>query len=138
MRHVSEEFEEEFGVAPTREELSELLGVSKDTMDSIFSCASTPVSLDTPLRYSSGDSGRTLAEVVPDAHYIPPDAMLETQGVVSAVRSALQTLSPREEIIMRLRFGIADDPIDHKSNPITPKEIRNIKRRNKNEHAQRT
>jgi RNA polymerase primary sigma factor len=129
MRKVSEEFEEEFGVAPTREELSELLGVSKDTMDSIFSCASTPLSLDTPLRYSSGDSGRTLAEVVPDAHYVPPDDMLEQQSIISAVRNALQTLSVREEIIMRLRFGISDDPSDHNRNPITFAELRDIKKR---------
>ena len=129
MKQVSEEFEEEFGVAPTREELSELLGVSKDTMDSIFSCASTPISLDTPLRYSSGDSGRTLAEVVPDAHYVPPDEGLEKQSVISTVRGALQTLSPREEIIMRLRFGISDDPSDHQKNPITPEEVRKIKMR---------
>lgn len=129
MRQASEEFENEFGTAPTQEELAELLGVTKDTMDAILSCSSTPISLDTPVRYSSGDTGRTLAEVVPDEDYVSPDDVIDRQHVISAVRKAFETLTPREEKIMRLRFGITDDPHDHNTHPITAKEVAKLKKR---------
>ena len=129
MKQASEEFEKEFGTAPTQEELAELLGVTKDTMDSILGCSSTPISLDTPVRYSSGETGRTLAEVVPDENYVSPDEILDRQCVVNAVRQAFSSLTEREEKIMRLRFGITDNPDDHTVHPITEAEAKNIKKR---------
>ena len=40
------------------------------------------------------------------------------------IRDVLAKLSPREEMIIRLRFGISDDPTDHDKNPITEDELR--------------
>ena len=131
MRVAAEEYEKEFGTPPTPDELAELLGVTKDTMESILGCASTPISLDTPIRYTSGDSGRTLAEVVPDENYESPDDVIDRQCIVRTVRSAFKTLSDREEKIMRLRFGISDDPHDHTAHPITKREVMKIKKRRK-------
>ena len=131
MRQASEEYEKEFGTAPTQEELAELLGVTKDTMESILGCASTPISLDTPVRYSSGDTGRTLAEVVPDENYVSPDDVIDRQCIVNAVRQAFNSLSDREEKIMRMRFGISDDPQNHTVHPITAGEVKRIKKRSK-------
>ena len=45
------------------------------------------------------------------------------------VRQALGSLSDREEKILRLRFGIAEDPTDHKSFPVTNRELSSIKKR---------
>ncbi len=129
MRQASEEFEKEFGTAPTPEELAELLGVTRDTMESILGCSSTPISLDTPVRYSSGDSGRTLAEVVPDENYVSPDDVIDRQCVVSAVRAAFNSLTDREEKILRLRFGISDDPHNHTVHPITKGKVLELKKR---------
>jgi RNA polymerase primary sigma factor len=131
MRQASEEFEKEFGSAPTQEELAELLGVTKDTMESILACASTPLSLDTPIRYSSGDTGRTLAEVVPDNNYVSPDDIIDKQCIVKTVRKAFDSLTDREEKIMRMRFGISDDPHNHTAHPITKGEIKLIKKRSR-------
>ena len=131
MRQASEEFQDEFGTAPTPEELSDLLGVTRDTMESILGCASTPISLDTPIRYNSGDAGRTYAEIIPDHNYTQPDDVIDQRCVIDAVKKALSSLSPREEKIMRLRFGITGNPDDHNVYPITHKELKALKKQQK-------
>ena len=51
--------------------------------------------------------------------------------IVSLIREAIHTLTPREEKIIRLRFGISEDPCDATKFPITKSELRKIKKRSK-------
>ena len=127
-RQMREEYEEEFGVAPTNTELADLLGVSLDTLEAVIACGSTPISIDKPIRYSNGDSGRTIGDIVPDVDAIRPDEVLDKQKLCNIIRSALSTLTEREEKIMRMRFGIEEDPLDHKNFPITATELKQIKK----------
>ena len=130
MRQYATEYEEEFGVAPTPEELSELLGVNLKTLNAIISSAATPISIDARVGYrgSSGPSeGRTIGEMIPD-NRADPGEELDREKVASVVRNALHTLSEREEKIIRLRFGISEDPSDHTQLPITSPELRRMKR----------
>ena len=128
-RQMREEYEKEFGVLPTSTELADLLGVSLDTLEAVIACGSTPISIDKPIRYSNGDSGRTIGDIVPDVEAIRPDEMLDRQKLSSIIRGALSTLTEREEKIMRMRFGIEEDPSDHSSFPITAKELKEITKR---------
>ena len=116
------DYEEEFGCPPTREELADLLGVSLETLASVMRCSSTPISLDKSLRYKSSEMGRTLAEIVPDESYKMPDDALDEQKIMRLVRLSLSSLSPREEKIMRMRFGIAENEADYINFPISKKE----------------
>jgi RNA polymerase primary sigma factor len=132
MKRFAAEFEEEFGVPPSQPELAELLGVSLDTMRAIIDAASTPVSLDSSISYSgsSGPSaGRKLSDVIPDANAKHPSEKLDEEKITEVVRQALGSLSDREEKILRLRFGIYEDPEDHKGFPITNRELDSIKKR---------
>lgn len=64
-----------------------------------------PLALDAPLR-SDGDS--TLKDILTDPFAIPPDvraALVETE---EAVRSTLSSLPPREEKVLRMRFGVGE------------------------------
>jgi len=127
MRQMKEEYEKEFGTLPTNSELADLLGVSLDTLEAVNSCGSTPISIDKPVRYSNGDTGRTIGDIVPDTQAIKPDDVLDKQKLCVIIRSSLSTLSEREEKIMRMRFGIEEDPSDHMNFPITNKELVQIK-----------
>ena len=120
---MREEYEEEFGVTPSKEELADLMGVSLDTLTAVMTCSTTPISIDKPIRYSSGDSSRTLGDTIPDDEAVDPIEGLDRQKVITAIRGALSTLSEREEKIIRLRFGICDSPSDHTKHPITKDEI---------------
>tara|TARA_Y100000310_G_C20632130_1_gene789209 strand:+ start:627 stop:1436 length:810 start_codon:yes stop_codon:yes gene_type:complete len=122
IRKMREEYEEEFGTTPSKEELAELLGVSLDTLTAVMTCSTTPISIDKPIRYSSGDSSRTLGDTIPDEDATDPIEGLDRQKVIAAIRGALSSLSEREEKIIRLRFGICDSPTDHRSHPITKRE----------------
>ena len=119
IRQTREEYEEEFGSPPSKAELADLLGVSQDTLTAVTACSSFPVSIDKPIRYSSGDSSRTLGDIIPDENFPDMDLELDKQKIIEVVRGALSTLNEREEKIMRLRFGIADDDASHKKHPIT-------------------
>tara|TARA_Y100000590_G_C15714665_1_gene1011464 strand:- start:611 stop:1408 length:798 start_codon:yes stop_codon:yes gene_type:complete len=132
MKVAKEEFEEEFGAPPTQEELAELLDVSLDTLRTILAAASTPISLDKEIKFggSSGPGGgRKIADVIPDNSAKDPSDVLDQEKIVSVIRTALSSLSDREEKIMRLRFGIADDTTDSTSFPITKNEVSKLKRK---------
>ena len=68
-----------------------------------------------------------MAEIVPDENYRMPDDVLDEQKVVEIVRRSLMSLSPREEKIMRMRFGITESEKDHVRFPITEQEVKKMK-----------
>ena len=134
MRQYKEEYEEEFGTEPSMKELADLLGVSPNTLHSIITSAASPVSLDAKIRYSgsSGSStGRSVSEVVSSGDDWDPGDQMDKEKIVYLIREALHTLTPREEKIIRLRFGISEEPDDSLSFPITKAELRNIKKKSK-------
>ena len=138
IRQAIEEFEYEFDQKPTKEELAEILGVTLETLSAVMNCSSRPLSLDKPIRYSSGESGRTLGDVIPEIDGIDHDQELDKQRVVKVIKEVLTTLTDREEKIMRMRFGILEDPSDHTKFPISKNEIINLQARKEeksHEHA---
>lgn len=133
MRQYKEEYEEEFGTEPSMKELADLLGVSANTLHAIITSAASPVSLDAKIRYSgsSTSTGRSISEVVSAGDDWDPGDQMDKEKIVSLIREALHTLSPREEKIIRLRFGISEEPDDSVSFPITKSELRKIKKKSK-------
>jgi DNA-directed RNA polymerase sigma subunit (sigma70/sigma32) len=50
------------------------------------------------------------------------------------IRGVISKLSDKEEKILRLRFGITDDPKDHTKHPITYSELEELKKRSEQEN----
>jgi RNA polymerase primary sigma factor len=123
---VTAEYEEEFGTYPTKEEISDLLGVSVDTIDAVIGCSKTPISIDKTVRYGNADSSRTLKDIIPDERE-SVDVTMDRQKVVEVIRSALSSLSEREEKIMRLRFGISESADSNNAFPISKSDYRALK-----------
>ena len=108
MKQIAEEYQSEFGVEPTHQEIADLMGTSAETLRALIKCAATPANLDGSA-YKSDDGGRSLHDVLVDESAAAPDEAIDREKLLKAVQSVLSDLTPREETVLRLRFGIAED-----------------------------
>jgi RNA polymerase primary sigma factor len=108
MKEVTLEYRKEFGVDPSQKELADLLGTSPDTLQSLIKSAATPVAFDAAA-YNSDDSSRTMHEILIDRSGEKLDDVLDGQKLSKAIKEALGNLTPREETVLRMRFGITED-----------------------------
>jgi len=100
---------QETGKEPAPEEVAEHLGLPKDKVSQILKMARDPISLETPL----GDGEQShLVDFIEDKEAKPPDDVTININLVEQTRIALGTLTPREEKILRMRFGIGEQS-DH-------------------------
>lgn len=116
------EYTEEFGVPPTDAEAAEFMGVSVNTYSSLMNYYRGTVSLDAGAIPGDDDSPR-IGDMIPDTNHEEPGEALDREKIGEIVRAALSSLTPREEKVIRLRFGILEDPTDHENFPITLAEI---------------
>ncbi len=95
----------ENGHEPTVEEIAEYLGVPVDKIREAMRAAQEPVSLETPI---GEEEDSHLGDFIPDDSMVTPqEAALQTM-VKEQLDSVLSTLTPREEKVIRLRFGLDD------------------------------
>jgi len=125
-----EEYSEEFGCEPSFEEVATSVGIPADTLRSIYKSGSYAVSLDRPLS-SDESGGRTFAEIVCGADDTDPGEEIDKALIRKLLVGALKKLTPREENIIRLRFGISEDVTDTKNFPLTQAMKKNITQRSK-------
>ena len=111
MRKVAEEYEEEFGSAPTQQEVADLLGTSLPTLQALIKSAATTMSLDESAFQSDPSSGRKMHETMVDNSLPDPDEEIDKKRLVHVIREALTDLTPREETVLRLRFGISEEDL---------------------------
>ena len=96
---------QELGREPTPEELAEAMEFSVEKVRTVLRLAKEPLSLESPI----GDEGDAhLADFVEDRHSISPADGAMARRREEQVSSVLHTLAPREEKIVRMRFGIGE------------------------------
>lgn len=101
---AQEEFQKEFGAAPSEDELADLLGTTADTLQSLRKSSANYVSLDAPASFN-GEDGRSIGDTLVDLNPTA-DEQIEALQVQKVVNEALQGLTEREQMVLRLRFGI--------------------------------
>ncbi len=99
------ELVKELGREPTPAEISERTGIPRDKILAIFEASREPVSLELPI----GDEDSTLGDFIENKESPSPFEQVKDKDLSEKVRNLLSTLSPREEKIIRLRFGIGED-----------------------------
>tara|TARA_B100000029_G_C17465351_1_gene920095 strand:- start:363 stop:1094 length:732 start_codon:yes stop_codon:yes gene_type:complete len=108
MRKIREEYEEEFGVSPTTKEIADLLGTTEATLSSFVTCASNPIELD-GYAFQNDESNRKKHEILSVDDGRPTlDEKIDLDNLMKVVRKAMKKLTPREEAVLRLRFGISE------------------------------
>ncbi len=97
------ELENSLGRHPSRAELAQAAEMSEEQLSQLLQSMVEPVSLDTPM----GTEGeRSLAEFVPAEESQGPFARVFRHAVRDEVGRALKSLTPREQDVLRLRFGL--------------------------------
>jgi RNA polymerase primary sigma factor len=95
----------ELGREPTPIEISEQTGLPMDKILAILEASREPISLETPV----GDDDSTLGDFLENKESASPYESVKNSELSDQVKTILMTLSPREEKIIRLRFGIGED-----------------------------
>jgi len=102
---ISTKFYREYGREPTLDELSKETGLSIEKLNYIFKVMKQPISLETTI---GDEEDNTLRDFIEDQNSLKPDEVTFNTALSEKVREILKTLSPREEKIIRLRFGIGE------------------------------
>jgi RNA polymerase primary sigma factor len=93
----------EIGREPTPEELSEKLQMPLDKVRKVLKIAKEPISLETPI---GDEEDSNLGDFIPDVNAVQPiDAAIQSNLRETTTR-VLASLTPREERVLRMRFGI--------------------------------
>jgi len=106
VKRASRKLLQELGREPHPDEIANRLELAVDKVKSILAITKEPVSLDKPIGHEDEDS--LLGDFIEDKGTISPERMAERTLLKKQVNEVLQTLSPREERVIRLRFGIDD------------------------------
>jgi RNA polymerase primary sigma factor len=100
---ASRQLERQLGRAPEDEELANHLNTSPEKVSKLRVISREPISLDTPV---GSDEVSTLGELIADGHSVSPSDSLLAEEVHDETSAFLRTLVPREEQVLRLRFGL--------------------------------
>jgi RNA polymerase primary sigma factor len=93
------------GREPTPDEVAERLSLPAEKVRSLLKLARQPVSLESPV---GSEDDAHLGDFVEDKSAIPPDDAIIAMNLAEQTRKVLATLTPREEKILRMRFGIGE------------------------------
>jgi len=96
---------QQFDREPTFEEIGEVLDMSQERVKETLEAFQEPVSLDAP----SVDGETQLGELIPDLDCAAPDEEISRKSDAQWLAKIFQVLNPREEQVVRLRFGIGGD-----------------------------
>ncbi len=96
---------QELGREPTPEEIAEKMEMSVDKVKKVFKISKEPISLETPIGEEEDSS---LGDFIEDKKIISPQDAVMSITLSEQTRSVLSTLTPREEKVLRMRFGIGE------------------------------
>lgn len=119
---------QEYGREPTPEEIGEKMDISVDKVRKVLKIAKEPISLETPI---GDDADSQLGDFIEDRRVVSPADAIENTNLRDQTRRVLGTLTPREEKVLRMRFGIGERS-DHtleevgKNFDVTRERIRQI------------
>ena len=102
---VSRQLLQELGHDPSPEEISDEMGMSVEKVREILKIAQEPVSLETPI---GEEEDSHLGDFIPDEGASEPSEAASFTLLQEQLVDVLSTLTPREEKVLKLRFGIED------------------------------
>ena len=102
---VSRQLLQEYGREPLPEEIAAEMGIPEDKVREIIKIAQEPVSLETPI---GEEDDSHLGDFIPDDDAPAPADAAAFTLLKEQLMNVLSTLTPREEMVLKLRFGLED------------------------------
>jgi RNA polymerase primary sigma factor len=98
---------QELGREPTPEEIAEKMELPEDKVRKVLKIAKEPISLETPIG-DDDEGGSALGDFIEDKTATNPSNAVMQMNLGEQTRKVLATLTPREEKVLRMRFGIGE------------------------------
>ena len=102
---ASRELTQELGREPSDDEIAKKLGVPARKVEEVFRAIQDPIALQTPV----GDEDTELEDFIGDKNAPSPFNDAENKEISGYIKKVLGTLTPKEEKVIRMRFGIGVD-----------------------------
>jgi RNA polymerase primary sigma factor len=96
---------QEYGREPTPEEIAEKMELPLDKVRKVLKIAKEPISLETPI---GEEEDSHLGDFIEDKSVVSPADAVINMNLSEQTRRVLKTLTPREEKVLRMRFGIGE------------------------------
>jgi RNA polymerase primary sigma factor len=119
---AAEEYRERTGNEPTSDELCELVHASKIVVKATIHGGKKTVSLDDPISSFGGNTTLVGDRVCDGSANSDPHGLTSHRELMDMFRGVLDSLSPKEQAIIRLRFGLVEDVINAEGYEISNEE----------------
>lgn len=103
LNRISRQILQETGREATPEELAEKMDLTEDKIRKVLKIAKEPISMETPV---GDDEDSHLGDFIEDINIESPIECAVSEGLREATLEILETLTPREAKVLRMRFGI--------------------------------
>jgi len=110
MNRISRQHLQEFGFEPDAPTLAEKMEMPEDKIRKIMKIAKEPISMETPI---GDDDDSHLGDFIEDTNNTAPIEAAMQAGLRDVVKDILDSLTPREAKVLRMRFGI-ESPTAHR------------------------
>ena len=105
MVRVQRQLTLELNREPSEEEIAKKMNVSVDKVREVIKISQDPVSLETPI---GEEDDSHLGDFIKDESSLSPEEYTENEILKEEIDDVLQSLQPREQEVLRLRFGLKD------------------------------
>lgn len=102
---VTRRLGQQFGRPARLEEIAHVLRMRPERLHETVQAFQEPVALENPI----GDGDTEFGDMIPDQQAVPPDANVHRTEMTQQLDRILSSLTPREQTVIRLRFGIGYD-----------------------------
>ncbi len=102
---ISRRLAQEYGREPTSKEIAKEMEVSSEKVREIVKVSQLPISLESPV---GEEEDSPLGNSIEDRNALPPVDIASKQLLKEQIEDALGTLTPREQRVLQLRFGLED------------------------------
>ena len=105
LTRTSRSLVQELGREPTAEEIGQRMDLSASKVRKIMKIAQEPISLETPI---GEEEDSHLGDFIEDKNAVSPIDSVVDANLRDSTSRVLKTLTPREELVLRMRFGVGE------------------------------
>ena len=106
INYIKQRFLNQFGREPTIEEIAERMCISTKAVQKILGSLQKTISIETPISPEGSDK---LIDLIEDDNAISPEDPLNNKNAVRLVRDLLSCLTPKEQKVIKMRYGLGYD-----------------------------